>query len=145
VRDWGVSKLKKIDWRLLLCSLAITPLAASAGVKFNMGEVAKIGSVALVGYSFYRTVEFEESSPFAMQKRIKELKPADPEFIMIEEADDRVMQLLQKAGVFSILPQEDVFANASYQSSTKDPKSKLVANWYFLAGVSLHQNMTRKK
>lgn len=122
--------MKKTGWYLLLLGLAIAPLPAMAGMKFDAPGVERLASVALVGYSFYRTVELEQSGPFAMPK-IKELKPADPEFRMIEEADDRVLQLLQKAGSFSVLPQEEVFASALYQSSTKDPKSKLAANWYF--------------
>jgi hypothetical protein len=125
--------MKSIVLRLMFGAFAISLLnsVAIAGVKVSSAEVAQLDKVALVGYSFYREVQHEEASLFTMTPKEIELTPEDPEFIMMQAADDRVLELLKKGGAFVVIPQEEVFANALYQSSTKDPESKLIANWYF--------------
>jgi hypothetical protein len=125
--------MKSTNLRALVGAFAFLLLnsVAIAAVKVDSAEVAKLEKIALVGYSFYREVQHEEASLFTMNPKEIELTPEDPEFIMMQAADDRVLELLQKGGTFVVIPQEEVFANALYQSSTKDPESKLVANWYF--------------
>jgi hypothetical protein len=87
--------------------------------------------VAVVGYSFWRDPQREEASLFKMKQEIIELKETDAEYIMMQEADERVLEVLQGLGTFSVIPREEVLANELYQSETKDPESKLAANWYF--------------
>ena len=53
---------------------------------------------------------------------------------MMQKADDRVMAALQTLGPFTVMPREEVLANEFYQSETKDPAKKLLANWYFPKG-----------
>jgi hypothetical protein len=56
---------------------------------------------------------------------------------MMQEADERVMEMLQGLGEFEIIPREDVLANELYQSGTKDPESKMALNWYFPKGYQV--------
>ena len=125
--------MKKLLQQVLVGVFAITLLsaAANAGVKVRAAEVAKIETVAVVGYSFWRDPQREEASLFKMKQEIIELKETDAEYIMMQEADERVMEVLQGLGTFSVIPREEVLENELYQSSTKDPESKLTANWYF--------------
>ena len=125
--------MKKLLQQVLAGVFAITLLsaAANAGVKVRGEEVAKIETVAVVGYSFWRDPQYEEASLFKMKQEIIELKETDAEYIMMQEADERVLEALQSLGTFSVIPREEVLANELYQSETKDPESKLIANWYF--------------
>ena len=125
--------MKKLLQQVLAGIFAITLLstAANAGVKVRAAEVAQIETVAVVGYSFWRDVEFEDASPFKMKQEVIELQETDAEYIMMQEADERVLEALQALGTFSVIPREEVLANELYQSETKDPESKLALNWYF--------------
>jgi hypothetical protein len=101
--------MKKSLQQVLAGIFALTLLstAANAGVKFRADEVAQIETVAVVGYSFWRDVEFEDASPFKMKQEVIELTG------------------------------EEVLANELYQSETKDPESKLALNWYFPKGYQV--------
>lgn len=125
--------MKKLLQQVLAGVFAITLLstAANAGFKVRAAEVAKIETVAVVGYSFWRDVQFEEASLFKMKQEIIELQETDAEYIMMQEADERVLEVLQGLGTFTVIPREAVLANEVYQSETKDPESKLTLNWYF--------------
>ena len=115
-------------------AVALLSTAANAGVKVHADELAQIETVAVVGYSFWRDVEFEEASPFKMKQEVIELQDTDAEYIMMQEADDRVLEVLQALGTFTVIPREEVLANELYLSETKDPESKLALNWYFPKG-----------
>ena len=117
-----------------ITAVSLLSASASAGLKISSPEIAELQSVAVVGYSFYRDVEMEPASPFKFKREVIELKEDDPEFKMMQVADDRVMGLLQKGGIFTVLDPASVLANEYYVKSTKDPKKKLVANWYFPEG-----------
>ena len=125
--------MKKLLQQVLAGVFAITLLsaAANAGVKVSDAEMAKIETVAVVGYSFWRDVQYEEASLFKMKQEIIELQETDAEYLMMQEADERVLEALQGLGTFTVTPREEVLANDLYQSETKDPESKLIANWYF--------------
>jgi len=131
--------MKKLSQQVLAGVFALTLLstAANAGVKVRADELAKIETVAVVGYSFFRDVQFEDASVFKMKQEAIELKDTDAEYIMMQEADDRVLEALQGLGSFSVIPREDVLANEVYQSETKDPESKLAMNWYFPKGYQV--------
>jgi hypothetical protein len=118
--------------QVLAIFLAVTALnsAAVAGIKVH-GDVSQIKTVAVVGYSFYRDVEMEVGSPFKPKAGFVELTEEDPEYLMMQEADERVLEVLQALGTFSVMPREDVLANELYQSSTKDPSKKFNLAWYF--------------
>lgn len=111
---------------------AVTLLStnASAAVKVE-GDLSQIQTVAVVGYSFYRQVQMEEASPFKLKPEFVELAEDDPEYLMMQVADERVLEALQALGTFSVIPREEVLANEFYQSSTKDPSKKLNLAWYF--------------
>ena len=128
--------MNKVFQQVLAGIFAITLLAtaANAAVKVREADVAKIETVAVVGYSFWRDVEFEDASPFKMKQEVIELQDTDAEYIMMQEADDRVLEVLQALGTFTVIPREEVLANELYLSETKDPESKLALNWYFPKG-----------
>jgi hypothetical protein len=131
--------MKKLLQQVLAGVFAVTLLstAANAGVKVRADEVAQIETVAVVGYSFWRDVEFEEASPFKMKQEVIELTDTDAEYLMMQEADERVLEALQALGTFTVMPREEVLANEFYQSETKDPESKLALNWYFPKGYQV--------
>ena len=112
--------------------LAVITLSSTAvaGVKVS-GDVSQIQTVAVVGYSFYRDVQMEEGSLFNPKAGFVELTEEDPEYLMMQEADEHVLEALQTLGTFSVIPREDVLANELYQSSTKDPAKKRNLAWYF--------------
>lgn len=118
--------------QFLLVVLAVTAFnhAAVAGVKVQ-GDLSQIQTVAVVGYSFYRDVQMEVGNPFKPKAGFVELTEEDPEYLMMQEADERVLEALQALGTFSVMPREDVLANDYYQSSTKDPSKKRNLSWYF--------------
>ena len=131
--------MKKLLQQVLAGVFALTLLstAANAGVKVRADEVAQIETVAVVGYSFWRDVEFEDASLFKMKQEIIELQDTDAEYLMMQEADERVLEALQSLGTFTVIPREEVLANELYQSETKDPESKLALNWYFPKGYQV--------
>jgi hypothetical protein len=96
--------------------------------------MSHIQSVAVVGYSFLRDVQFEEASITKLKREVIQLTEEDPEYIMMQEADDRVMEALQTLGPFTVMPREEVLANEFYQSATKDPAKKWNKSWYFPKG-----------
>ena len=118
-------------------ALALLSTAANAGVKVRVDEVAQIETVAVVGYSFWRDVESEEASLFKMKQEAIELTDTDAEYLMMQEADERVLEALQALGTFTVIPREEVLANELYQSETKYPESKLAMNWYFPKGYQV--------
>ena len=125
--------MNKVLLQVLAGFFAVTLLStvSVAAVKVRGAEVAQIETVAVVGYSFWRDVQFEEASLFKMKQEVIELQETDAEYIMMQEADERVLEVLQGLGTFSVIPREEVLANELYQSETKDPESKLILNWYF--------------
>jgi hypothetical protein len=131
--------MKKLSQQVLAGVIALTLLstAANAGVKVRVDEVAQIETVAVVGYSFWRDVEFEEASLFKMKQEAIELTDTDAEYLMMQEADERVLEALRALGTFTVIPREEVLANELYQSETKDPESKLAMNWYFPKGYQV--------
>jgi len=122
----------RISLQVLAVYLAVTVLntAAIAGVKVH-GDLSKIKTVAVVGYSFYRDVQMEEGSLFNPKAGFVELTEEDAEYLMMQEADERVLETLRALGAFSVMPREEVLANEFYQSSTKDPSKKRNLAWYF--------------
>ena len=131
--------MKKSLQQVLAGMFAVTLLstAANAGVKVRIDELAQIETVAVVGYSFWRDVEFEEASVFKMKQEVIELTDTDAEYLMMQEADERVLEALQGLGTFTVIPREEVLANGLYQSETKDPESKMALNWYFPKGYQV--------
>ncbi len=131
--------MKKLSQQVLagVFALALLSTAANAGVKVRVDEVAQIETVAVVGYSFWRDVEREEASIFKMKQDVIELTDTDAEYLMMQEADERVLEALQTLGTFTVLPREEVLANELYQSETKDPESKMALNWYFPKGYQV--------
>lgn len=117
--------------------LTLLSTAANAGVKVRADEVAQIETVAVVGYSFYRDVEMEKASITKFKRDVIELTDTDAEYLMMQEADDLVLEALQTLGTFTVLPREEVLANEFYQSETKDPEKKLALNWYFPKGYQV--------
>jgi hypothetical protein len=124
--------INRVLLQVLAVFLAVTALnsAAVAAVKVH-GDVSQIQTVAVVGYSFYRDVEMEVGTPFKPKAGFVELTEEDPEYLMMQEADERVLEALQALGTFSVMPREEVLANEFYQSSTKDPSKKFNLAWYF--------------
>lgn len=131
--------MKKSLQQVLAGVFALTLLstAAYAGVKVSADEVAQIETVAVVGYSFYRDVELEKASFTKLKREVVELTDTDAEYLMMQEADDRVMEMLQALGTFTVMPREEVLANEFYQAETKDPESKMALNWYFPKGYQV--------
>ena len=125
--------MKNLLQQVLAGIFAITLLAttANAGLKVRAAEMAEIETVAVVGYSFWRDVQMEKASITKFKQEVVELKDTDPEYLMMQEADERVMEMLQGLGAFDVIPREQVLSNELYQSETKDPESKLALNWYF--------------
>ena len=126
--------MKKTVVQLILAVFAITLLSHGAFAKVNIDKagLANLEKVAVVGYSFNRDLEEQEFNPFKkQQKDVNALTPESPEFIMIQLALPSVLEILQKGGAFEVIPQSEVFENDLYQSSTKDPSSKLSISWYF--------------
>jgi hypothetical protein len=116
---------------LVLCSIILVVPGASARVKVDNAALSNIESVALVGYSFYRVVEMESASPFKLKPQFVELTPEDPEYLMMQEADNRVVALLQGLQPLTLSPQKEVFENEEYQSLSKDPAKRINLSWYF--------------
>ena len=112
-------------------AVALLNTAATAAVKVRTDAMSEIETVAVVGYSFYRNVEMEDASPFKLKREFVELTEDDPEYIMMQQADERVLEALQALGTFALMPREEVLANEFYQSETKDPAKKRNLAWYF--------------
>jgi len=131
--------MKKTLQQVLAGIFALTLLstAANAGVKVRVDEMAQVKTVAVVGYSFYRDVEMQEASFTKMKPEVIELTDTDAEYLMMQEADERVLEMLQGLGTFTVMPREEVLANELYQSETKDPEKKLALNWYFPKGYQV--------
>ncbi len=131
--------MKKSLQQVLTSVFALTLLstAANAGVKVSADEVAQIETVAVVGYSFYRDVELEKASLSKMKRDVIELTDTDAEYLMMQEADEHVLEMLKGLGTFTVMPREEVLANELYQSETKDPESKMALNWYFPKGYQV--------
>lgn len=125
--------MKKLVARLatLLSAILIVTAGATARIKVDKVGLADVQTVALVGYSFLRVLEMEDASPFKLKREFKELKPEDAEYVMMQNADDGVLEVLQNGGTFTVLPYSEVFESELYQSSTKDPAKKLSLNWYY--------------
>jgi len=114
-------------------ALTLLSTTATAAVKVR-GDLSHIQSVAVVGYSFLRDVQLEEPSIKKFKREVIVLTEDDPEYIMMQEADDRVMEALQTLGPFTVMPREEVLANEFYQSETKDPAKKWNLAWNFPKG-----------
>ena len=131
--------MNKVLQQVLAGIFAVTLLSAAsvAAVKVRSEEMAEIKTVAVVGYSFWRDVQMEPASITKFKREIIELKDTDPEYLMMQEADERVMEMLQGLGAFDVIPREQVLSNELYQSETKDPESKMALNWYFPKGYQV--------
>lgn len=116
---------------LTLCAVLFLGSAASASVKVNSEALAEVQKVALVGYSFYRVVEMEPASPFKLKRQFVELRPEDPEYLMMQEADSLVVAQLQKVKAFELHSQKEVFSNSEYQALSRDPAKRINLSWYF--------------
>jgi hypothetical protein len=128
--------MKPVTLRVLAAIFAVTLLnsVATAAVKVRTEAMSEIETVAVVGYSFNRIVEMEDASPFKLKREFVELTEDDPEYHMMQEADERVLEALQALGTFTLMPREEVLANEFYQSETKDPAKKRNLSWYFPKG-----------
>lgn len=124
--------MNKVILQFLAGVLAVTSLSsiADAAVKVR-GDLSQVQTVAVVGYSFYRDVQMEEASPFKLKPEFVELTEDDPEYTMMQVADDRVLEIVRSLGAFRVLPREEVLANEYYQSLSKDPSKKINLSWYF--------------
>jgi hypothetical protein len=116
---------------LVLCAILFLTPGVAAKMKVDDAGISKIESIALVGYSFYRVVEMEPASPFKLKRGFVELTSDDPEFLMMQAASGRVIEVLQKTIDFDLAQQEDVFGNEQYQSLSKDPTKRMNLAWYF--------------
>jgi len=127
--------MNKVLLQVLTGFFALTLLSttATAAVKVR-GDMSHIQSVAVVGYSFLRDVQLEEASITKFKREVIQLTEEDSEYIMMQEADDRVMEALQTLGPFTVMPREEVLANEFYQSATKDPAKKWNLAWNFPKG-----------
>jgi hypothetical protein len=114
----------------LLAILLISP-STFARLKIDTSKLNQIESVALVGYSFFRDVEMEPPSLSNLKPKAVQLSPYDPEYKMMQEAAERIVEKLQKVQPFELVSKETVFANEQYQSLSKDPKKRWALNWYF--------------
>ena len=118
--------------QILAGVFAVTMLSTNAGAAVKVqGDLSQLKTVAVVGYSFYRDVQMEKANPFKLKPESAELAEDDPEYLMMQVADERVLEAVQALGTFSVIPREEVLANEFYQSSTKDPSKKLNLAWYF--------------
>lgn len=126
--------MNRLLLQVLVGILAITSLSthAIAGVKVK-GDLGHVKTVAVVGYSFLRNVDFESATPFS-KPVIPELSEDDPEYLMMQVADEQVLEALQALGTFTVVPREEVLASEFYQAETKDPSKKLNLSWYFPKG-----------
>jgi hypothetical protein len=131
--------MNKVFQQVIVGVFAATLLSSVsvAAVKVRGAEMAEIKTVAVVGYSFWRDVQMEEASLTKFKREVIELKDTDAEYLMMQEADERVMEMLQGLGAFDVIPREQVLSNELYQSGTKDPEKKLALNWYFPKGYQV--------
>lgn len=131
---YGDFALNRILLQFLISLFAVTSLSANSyGAVKVSGDLGHVQTVAVVGYSFYRDVQFESEKPWS-KPEIPELTEDDPEYLLMQEADDRVLEALQSLGTFTVMPREDVLANEHYVDETKDPAKKLNLAWYFPKG-----------
>ena len=126
--------MNRVLLQVFVSIFALTSLSANsyAAVKVS-GDLGHVKTVAVVGYSFVRDVEFESESPFS-KPVIPELSEDDPEYVMMQMADEQVLEALQTVGTFKVMPREEVLASEFYQAETKDPSKKLNLAWYFPKG-----------
>lgn len=122
--------MDKVLLRILTGFIALTlsSTVATAAVKVR-GDMSHIETVAVVGYSFLREVQVTR-----FKRKVITLTEGDPEYIMMQEADERVMKALQTLGPFTVMPREEVLASEFYQDESKDPAKKLNILWYFPKG-----------
>ena len=118
--------MKKLSKQVLagVFALSLLSTAANAGVKVRADELAQVETVAVVGYSFWRDVEMEGGSPFKMKNEVIELTDTDAEYLMMQEADERVLEALQALGTFIVLPREEVLAKELVSGSAKSDMSE---------------------
>jgi len=102
----------KILKRIVLICLTAAILVSSnvwAKFKLNKPEFAALETVALVSTSFHRQNSIE-------------LVDTDPEYIMMQEAGDRILAAIAEKGTFSISALADVTSNSHYEAlTTNDP------------------------
>ena len=124
--------MNRVLLQFLIGIFAVTLLSTGARAEVKIrGDLGHIETVAVVGYSFYRDVQFEEASPFKMKQEPIQLTENDPEYLLMQVADERVLEALQVLGPFTFMPREEVLASEYYQAETKDPSKKLNLAWYF--------------
>lgn len=127
--------MRKLFLQVLAGTLAVTSLSTTSGAAVKVrDDLSQIGTVAVVGYSFYRDVQMEKASPFKLKREFVQLTEDDPEYSMMQVADERVLAAMQELGSFSVVPREEVLGNEFYQSSTNDPTKKRNLAWYFPKG-----------
>jgi hypothetical protein len=104
-----------------IATVSMLSLDARAGFDVDWPEIAMLSKVAVVSVSFRRD-------------NSQELTPDDPEYIMMQEAGDRVLGIIAKGAAFSIVPPEDVVANPEYVKRTSELSRFEKWNLYFPQG-----------
>lgn len=126
--------MNRLLLQVLISFFAVTLLGANSyGAVKVSGDLGHVKTVAVIGYSFYRDVQFESEKPWS-KPEIPELTEDDPEYALMQVADERVLELLQTLGTFTVVPREEVLANEYYIDETKDPSKKFNLAWYFPKG-----------
>ena len=103
--------MKILKYSSLCCLSVLMLVSANAWAKFklNKPEFVALETVALVSTSFGRQNSIE-------------LTDTDPEYIMMQEAGDRILAAVAEKGTFSITPLADVTGNPQYEVlTTNDP------------------------
>jgi len=91
-----------------ICAFAIFGADAEARFKVDRAAIAELSKVAVVSVSFDRTYTGVE------------LPESDPEYVVMHEAGDYVLELIAVAGAFETVPPSEVVANPQYESLTDE-------------------------
>jgi hypothetical protein len=98
-------------------------IATSAQAKFKTDEkaIAELGKVAVISVSFKRNNTIE-------------LPASHPEYVMMDTAEARVMEIISQAGTFELTDASEVVEHPQYASLTEDSGKFHSYNYYYTHG-----------
>ena len=104
-----------------ICLSALVATSAQAKFKTDEKAIAELGKVAVISVSFRRN-------------NTEELPASHPEYVMMDTAEARVMEIISQAGTFELADVSEVVGNLQYASLTEDSSKFHSYNYYYTHG-----------
>ena len=104
-----------------ICLSALAATSVQAKFKTDEKAIAELGKVAVISVSFKRN-------------NTEELPASHPEYVMMDTAEARVMEIIGQGGTFELTDASEVVANPQYASITEDSSKFHSYNYYYTHG-----------